>query len=194
MDAKSLPKDTREQWLYRLVAHARPMFKEAGSPLPKNVRVAVGLPFGTRKAIGQCFHTSCSEDKGREIWVSPVLGGDPLAITGTLVHELCHAALPDGTGHGKDFSTLGRAMLLTGKPTEMGHGGDEFAAVWTPILKEIGRYPGKVFSPGAGKKTKKTYMIKLACEPCGAIWRMTAGHADRVTACPCCGSDELVVG
>lgn len=186
----------REQWLETAVTELRPIFKEGGTPLPKKVRIAMGLPFGTRKHVGQCFHSTCSKDGGREIWVSPVLieaGAE--RILGTLIHELCHAALPDDEGHGRNFAALGKKMLLTGKPTCMCEGSAEFTEAYKPLLKKLRKFPGVEFDPGAGtEKKQKTYMIKIACEECEAVFRMTATWADQVVCCPCCQSDDVTVG
>jgi hypothetical protein len=196
-------KITREEWLHKIVTHARPMFIEAGAPLPEEgkLRVAIGLPFRSRTATGQCWHSTAAKDKGREIWVSPVLASQgELSITGTLVHELCHAALPDETGHKAPFSNLGKALHLTGKPTEMGGRGEAFKEVWGPILKEVGPYPGQEFNPGLGgmgKPKQKTYLLKFSCNSCGAIWRMTQSSADKATgdfSCPCCRENDIEIG
>ena len=179
----------REQYLEKVVKKARPLFKKAGSPLPTNVRVASGhMGSGTRsKNIGECWHSSASEDKGREIWIRPDQT-NTLSVLGTLVHELCHAALPDGTGHKKAFADLGRSMLLVGKPTQM-TGGDDFAVFWADFIKKNGEYPQPKFLAARIEPKQTTRNLKFECDDCGMIFRTSAKWADDVTACPCCGGD-----
>jgi len=195
---------TREQWLRRIVAMARPMFEKAGSPLPapEKLRVAIGLPSGSRKARGQCFRSVCAADGGRELWVSPTIGGagDEIKFISTMVHELCHAALEDEVGHTAPFVRLGTAMFLEGKPTHMiGENSEAFTKVWEPIIKKVGPYPGVAFNPGSAEKTQKTHLVKVACNDgeCGAVFRITAKWIDAAEGgltCPVCKSDDLGVG
>jgi len=190
---------TREQWLNKIVAKSRPMFKKAGHELPI-VRVAIGVT-QTKKAIGECWHSICAEDKAREIWVSPTINHqDPMRIADVLIHELCHAALPDNAGHKTQFARLAKAMLLIGKPSAT-EASEEFAEVWAPILEKIGPYPGVGnFARGAiigGRKKQKAYLIKCQCLECEAVWRMTQTHIEAVQGsmkCPCCGETEVVIG
>jgi hypothetical protein len=167
---------TREQWLNKIVTQARPMFKAAGKPLLKNVRVAIAPPRGRGNSIGTCWSSECSKDGGCEIWVSAELN-DPMRIADTLVHELCHAALPTGTGHKKPFADLATAMLLEGKPTAT-VASAEFKRVWKPILKKIGKYPGVAFSAPTGAK-QGTRLIKAECDCCGFVFRTTQKWIDQ---------------
>ena len=180
----------REQWLERAVRKVRPFFKKAGHALPDNVRVACGhMGSGTRAThIGECWHSSASADKGREIWIRPDQVNS-LEVLGILIHELCHAALPDGTGHRKAFSDLGKAMLLQGKPTAMASGSEEFHDFWVEFIDKLGHYPQPRFVAGMTLKPKQsTRMIKFECvDGCGMIFRTSAKWAESVSQCPCCG-------
>lgn len=179
---------TREQWLHAIVDAARPMFEALERPLPAQVRVAVCPPARKVKAVGVCWHSVCSEDGVREIWVDATLN-DPLRICDVLVHELCHAALPDDTGHKAPFAKLAAAMHLEGKPTAT-YGGEDFARVWQPILDDIGAYPGgKLKLPE--RKSKSYNNVKIDCFKCEGLFYTSISRADGVKCCPFCASDQL---
>lgn len=135
---------TRDQWLEAIIDKARPMFKEAGKALPDKIRACMGPPHRRMKAIGLCWGASSTTDHAREIWVSSE-HDDPIKAAGTLVHELCHSALPPGVAHGKLFKQLGEKLLLTGRAKHMGGENEQFKALWTPILEKIGPMPGGKF-------------------------------------------------
>lgn len=160
---------TREEWLNVIIERASPMFDLVEAPLPM-VRAALSPPQARRsKYIGLCWHESSTEDKAREIWISSALG-DPIQIAGTLVHELCHAALPSKVGHKKPFAVLAKKLLLEGKPTSTTEG-DAFKARWTPILEDIGPIPGAKFvgAPPADMRPKQETIIQrnVTCPDCG---------------------------
>lgn len=91
-------------------------------------------------------------------------------------------------------------MKLEGKPTST-HGGEDFKKIWKPILRQIGRYPGKKFnkldSGSAPKQT--TRLLKVACNDCGLTMRITKKwieETDGDLCCPNggCRSTDLAVG
>ena len=182
----------REVWLNKAVKHIRADFKKAGSPLPSNVRVAAGMMSGGRRsnAIGECWGSDASADAGREIWVRPDQT-DSVSVLGTLVHELCHAALPDGTGHKAAFATLGKAMLLSGKPTQMGHGSEEFSARWAKFVASNGEYPQPKFLGMQTKKKQTTRMVKVECVECSMVFRTATKWMRDDLSCPSCGGDTI---
>lgn len=162
---------TREEYLNQIIKAARPMFRLNGKTLPRKIRAAVSLPQGRSKAIGLCWSSQNAEDGAREIWVSATID-DPMRVADVMVHELCHAALPDGTKHGPEFVALARAMQLEGKPTST-HGGFEFQKTWKPILRGIGKYPGRKFTASEAAPKQSTRLIKAECDDCGFVFRTT---------------------
>lgn len=189
---------TRDQWLNAAVRKARPLFKRAGHPLPDNVRVGCGLMSSGARAtntIGECWHSTMSADKGREIWIRPDQVRS-MSVLGILIHELCHAALPDGFGHNVVFAKLGKAMLLTGKPTQY-RDGEEFRSFWAAFVAKNGDYPQPAFKTAARLKPKQTTrMVKVECldRDCGMIFRTSNKWTDEVTCCPACRCEDIVVG
>ena len=141
-------KMTREQWLTEAVMMARPMFEEAGSPLPDKLRVAMAPPAKKINAIGLCWPDGVSKDGGREIWVCASLA-DPIEVAKVLVHECCHAALPASEKHGKEFIKLGKKLLLEGKAKYM-TGGAAFEERWEPLVDDLGPFPGVEFKRQSG--------------------------------------------
>ncbi len=159
---------TREQWLNKVIDRSRPMFKAVGAPLG-DVRAVLAPPHRKMKAVGLCWHSGSVTDNAREIWISSAIE-DPLSVADTLVHELIHAALPDGIGHKKPFVVLARKFHLEGKPTAT-TGGEAFAKTWTPILTKIGPMPGAKFlgaRPADGRPKQEVKVQRnVTCPDCG---------------------------
>lgn len=174
-------KITREQWLLNFADAARPMFKKAGAPLPKKIRMSIGFPSkGIRaKTIGECWHTESSADKVVEIFIRPSLQASASRIADVLTHELIHAALGAGMGHGPEFKKIAQGLGLTGKMTATvaGPAWHEWA---DPILKKIGKFPGAELKGvlAGGKKKQTTRLIKLECDECDWTCRTTNKHID----------------
>jgi hypothetical protein len=187
-DLKVTKPKTREEWLNRFTEMARPMFKKAGHPLPKKVRCSVGFPSkGLRsKTIGECWYASAASDKVSEIFIRPSLQSETSRVADVLTHELCHAALPEGEGHGKLFRQLATGLGLTGKmtATKAGPAWHEWA---DPIIKQLGKFPaaslGEMELQG-GKKKQTTRMIKLVCTECEWTCRTSSKHINDDMNCP----------
>jgi hypothetical protein len=184
---------TREQWMMEAIAVVRPAFEEAGAPLP-NVRAVISPPHKAKGgAIGLCWHAVCTEDEAREVWVSSGIK-DEIAVFATLVHELCHAALPDGTGHKAPFARLAKAMLLEGPPKATVHG-PAFTERWAAAVEALGPVPGARFKASAteGRKPQRGVAKKnVTCPDCGfraKIWvdQMSMGRL----RCP--ADDEMLL-
>ena len=154
----------------------RGLFIDKGRPVPEKVRVSCGFPGGRgnkRTTIGQCWQPAASADNHHEIFISPRIadGGEVLAI---LAHELCHAALPPGTGHKKPFATLAYSLGLEGKPTAT-VAGPAFKQYSDGLMASLGAYPhGALSDAGSGIKKQTTRMIKCTCAECGYTVRTTA--------------------
>lgn len=168
--------NTREQWLNSFVAAARPVFANAGYPLPERIRVSVGFTSGGRrgKSIGECWSDSASEDGYFEIFLRPSMQSDA-RICDVLTHELCHAAVGIAAGHGKVFKACMNAVGLGGKATST-----MALQAWyewaLPVLDAIGPMPYGVLTEGenSGKPKQKTNLLKVECDTCGFTARVTA--------------------
>lgn len=175
----------REQWLEMVMEAARPMFVANGAEVPEAVRAAMCPPHRKMKAIGLCWSADSVADKGREIWISAILD-DPMEIAATLVHEMCHAALPHDVGHKKPFVKLARSMKLAGKATAT-VASEEFKTEWQPILEKIGPLPGAKFQGTivTYKPQKTPKMKNVTCPDCGFFARIRCDQVEmgRLT-CP----------
>jgi hypothetical protein len=186
-DLKPTKPKTREEWLARFTEASRPLFKQAGHPLPKRVRCSVGFPSkGIRaKTIGECWSKDDTKDGVCEIFIRPSLQDDGSRIADVLTHELCHAALGSEEGHGKLFRRLATGLGLTGKMTAT-TAGPGWHAWADPIVKDLGKFPGAALGGelAGGKKKQTTRMLKLTCDQCGWACRTSAKHVHADMVCP----------
>lgn len=172
----------REAWAHSFLAAARPIFADAGYPLPDAIRVGVGWTSkGARaKAIGECYATQCSQDGTWEIILSPALA-DASRVADVLTHELIHAAVGLECGHKGPFLAAMRKLGLEGKATATvaGEAWHEWA---DPILIVLGDYPHATLdaAQSSGPKKQATRMLKAECNvrgedgaPCGYSARLT---------------------
>lgn len=181
--------ENREAWLAALVAALRPMFAEHGSPIPERVRVSCGWPSRgglskSRRAIGQAWSPKASADGTHETFISPVLADAP-TVAHVMVHELVHHAVGVEAGHKGPFRALAKALGLVGKMTAT-EAGPELAQRLHAITEAIGPYPHAVLDWNAGRKKQGTRMLKVVCEDCAAIVRMTRQTIDSA-GLPTCG-------
>ena len=183
---------TREEWLSLFVKYMRPVFDAADAPLPEKIRISCAFPVRTTKAIGQILSHRLSADGTREIFISPILS-EPARVCDVVIHELVHAALPEGSGHGPKFRRLALKLGLTGKMTAT-IAGDKLAAWLESIIPVfLGTYPhSKIASFDTGKK-QTTRLIKLQCPQCEMIIRTTRQWLEEVgpPVCACSGQFQL---
>jgi hypothetical protein len=185
----------RHAWLEDAAAFARDIVNAAGATLPEPVqvhdrlRVSVSWPFGTRKAIGQCWHAEASGDGSREVFISPALE-DSVKIVGVLVHELCHASLDKEAKHGAPFKRLATACGLCGKMTATEEGPELTAAIQAWV-KARGDYPCKALDPaGIGRKVQTSRLLKCECPTCGYVARITRQWIE-TAGLPICPIDDV---
>ncbi|MCK5942491.1 MAG: transcription elongation protein SprT [Planctomycetes bacterium] len=184
---------SREEWLGRLVDALRPTFAEHGHPLPERIRVSCGWPSRSalsRKSqrIGEAWSQRCSDDGTHETFLSPVLA-DPIEVGAVLVHELVHHAVGVEHGHRGPFRKLALSVGLEG-PMTATTAGEELQERLHALSAVLGPYPHAKLSGAPGRKKQTTRMLKVACEACGCIVRMTRQWLDQVGAptCACGGS------
>lgn len=184
----------REAWLDEFAVHLRPVFVDAGFPIPANIRVTCGFPSrqAMGKRIGECWASSASRDGHFEVMVSPVIE-DPLFVAGVLAHELCHAAVGLKCGHKGPFKQLALAIGLTGKMTATVPG-DLFKRHAAPILEDLGPYPHAALNPNSessGPPKQSTRNIKVICPDCGYTVRTTRFWLDSDAGAPICPADNI---
>jgi len=183
-----MAKKNRETWLNELVSDLRPIYRKRGYTLPRKLRVSVGWPSKSiRKVIGQCFYEGGSADDSIEIFISPMLD-DPMRVADVLVHELCHAAVGGGHGHGPVFKRCADTFDLGGKPTAT-EATPALIEWLKPLVKARGKYPHAALQPTGGKK-QTTRLLKASCS-CGYVVRVTRKWAELASPrCGLCTDDE----
>jgi hypothetical protein len=177
----------REQWLSDAVELMRPWFETHGYPVPEKLRVSVGWPRSSRKAIGQCWHKSAAKDGVGQVFISPVLDTSVSALD-TLAHELVHAAIDPHPGHAGKFVTAMKALGLNGKPKSAG-AGPLLMPLILDIAAKLGDYPHAALDPRDGIKKQSTRLLKVECSNCGYVCRVTRKWLDDAGA-PICPTDH----
>lgn len=182
---------TREEWLEEMTERLRPDFDGIGFPLSRALKVSCGWPskraLGKRnRCLGQCFDKSCSQAGVNEIFISPCIS-DALEVSGTLVHELVHAAVGCKEGHKGPFKRAALAIGLTGRMTATTTG-PELSAKLLKYIKSVGPYPHAVLDVTQLKK-QSTRMLKLECPGCGYVVRTSAKWLEQGLPLCCCGEE-----
>lgn len=186
---------TREDWLTKAVAALGPVFAAAGATIPDNLKVSCGFP-GTGRAakssrrttIGECWAPEVAGGYW-QIFVSPVID-EPVAVLGSLVHELIHSCVGLKCGHRGAFKSLFVKLGMAGKATECTPG-PELRDELEQIVAFLGEYPHAEIDFTKRKK-QKTRMIKLVCPTCGYTVRTTQKWVDQgMPWCP--GKEEMVI-
>lgn len=185
----------REQWLGQVMDELRPYFKDAGYPLPKNVRVTCGFPSqharsAKIRAIGESWTSKCSADKTFEVLVSPIEDRSVEAAA-ILAHELAHIADDHQHGHRGRFVKIVRAVGLEGPPRRT-YPGDRFKSMMKPIIKNLGQYPHAKLDVLPEYKKQTTRLIKVMCPhpECGYAARVTRMWID-MAGTPLCANKGI---
>jgi len=139
----------------------RARFAAVDYSVPEKIRVSIGWPKRAAScgAIGECWHVDASSDRDAELFISPELS-DNTRIVGPLAHELVHATMGAGVGHGKPFKRCALKIGLLG-PMRATREGPEFVA-WADPAGFLTDTP-----------KQGTRMRKCECHVCGYIARVT---------------------
>jgi len=194
--SKSNQHDSRESWLRAAAKELTEYFKICGLVIPENIRFAIAFPSTGRRGarIGECWHSSTSEDGNYEIIIRADIA-DPVEVLGVLVHELIHAVLPIDAGHGKIYKDAAIKVGLEGKmrhamPSQL------LRPRLVALAETLGALPharlnidrGRDNKPADQPKKQKARLLKAECsgEGCGYTVRITAKWVDDIGAplCP----------
>ena len=188
--------ETREAWLCAGANELRTHFKSCGYELPENIRFAIAFPSTGRKGkrVGECWHSSTSDDSTYEIFIRADLW-EPDKILAVLIKELVHTLLPPDAGHGQLFKTAAMRIGLEGPMRDAKPG---------PLLKEtlekladrLGPLPhahlnidqqpmttrGSVATPIDAPKKQTTRYRKAECteKDCEFTVRVAASHVKNI--------------
>ena len=194
--AKTNLYDSRESWLRAAAKELAPYFESYGFKLPENIRFAIAFPSTGRQGrrIGECWHSSTSEDGNYEIIIRADIA-DPVEVLGVLVHELIHAVLPPDAGHGKLYKEAAIKIGLEGKmrhamPSQL------LRPRLVALAELLGALPharlnierGRDNRPADRPKKQRARLLKAECggKGCGYTVRITAKWVDEIGApiCP----------
>lgn len=181
---------TREQWLNAAAERLNEMIAETGVLKPsKKVLVSAGWPRKDRngKVIGQCYPTLPGGGK-HHVFVSPMLS-KPVDVLAVLLHELIHAADNCEHQHTGPFRRVWGMLGFIDKPTTSVPG-PELTKALKVLAKDLGKYPHVALTPVQMSKPQTTRMLKVECENCGCVVRMTRKWLEEVGTPTCgCGGD-----
>jgi hypothetical protein len=128
------------------------------------------------------------------IFISPLLNNDKAKDGGSarvldvLLHEMIHAVMPEGEGHGRKFAKAAMALGLEGKPTHT-TAGEALKAKLVALVKKLGPIPHAALDPKQlRKKVQTTRMHKLECGGCGYVVRAASRWIE--TGLPTCHCGE----
>ncbi len=164
---------TREEWLQVASQLLRKKLEEHGN-LPDKLHILTSWPYGTKKAIGQCYSKSWTKDESTYIAISPKLNNDDIIeLLGVLIHELIHAMVGVEKNHGKAFKKVAIKVGLQGsmRATEVG---DVLRKDLEGFALKLGTYPHQEMQPPPApeRKPAKKQIIKFVSptEPSYSCW------------------------
>lgn len=107
-----------------------------------------------------------------EIFISPLLV-KPLEVTGTLCHEMAHAAAGVKEAHGPRFVEVCRSVGITkGKPRNL-EPGERLNEKLLGYVEKLGPYPHDAMKLVLTKREVKVTTLPIECPKCGC--RATMG-------------------
>jgi hypothetical protein len=186
--------NSRETWLRAAGAELRSYFSDCGLKIPENIRYAIAFPSTGRKGkrVGECWHSSASDDSSYEIFLRADLS-DPVIVLGALVKELVHTTLPDDAGHGKQFKDAATKVGLQGPMREAKPGVllqerlHALAVTLGPLphasLNFTAKDPLTAIAVAVNRpKKQRGRMLKAHCdaEGCGFLVRVAALQARKI--------------
>jgi hypothetical protein len=174
----------REEWLNKAIEFFyMGIMKRFEVP---RVRASVGFPKHSKTAIGQVWSSICSDDDTFEIFINPEIGNTVRALD-ILAHELSHINVGIDNGHNHIFKKEVKRIGLDGIPTAT-YAGETFKQSVKSFIEINGDYPhAKMIITGYRKQT--TRMIKVFCDECGLIARISNKYIQegRIPRCACNG-------
>lgn len=186
---------TREKYLSECLNRLRPDFERIDFPLPEKIRVSCGWPSKSglaakRRRIGECWSSKCSESEHFEIFISPYLR-DVVEVLATLVHEAIHAVVGVEEGHKGRFRECAVAIGLEGKMTAT-TAGEALTKRLQEIADEVGAYPHAKLDKSNAPKKQTCRQLKVVCQECGCICRMSRKALDEVGPPTCACGGQMV--
>lgn len=168
---------TREEWLNKAMEHLIDSVFQ-GINVPNNIKVSCGFAgVGKPKkmagfkvhVLGVCCPSELSTGGFTEIFIDPILD-ESSRVLDVLVHEMIHAILGSGKGHGKEFKKIALSVGLEGKMTST-VASEALKEKLDKIVEQIGEYPHKAYQlipdekeSDPEEKEKPDKIINLRCQ------------------------------
>lgn len=154
----------REQWLNAAAVELSTLIAAAGYK-PTDPYLSVGIPSGSRKAIGQAWTAARSADGKGHIFICPSIS-DATTVLATLLHELGHDTVGVEHGHRAPFSQFCQAVGLV-KPWTATTPNAELRATLATIAQRLGPYPHAELDKSAvARKPQPSRMRLYQCPGC----------------------------
>jgi hypothetical protein len=142
---------TRESWLTEAAQHLKEKYFVARNyEFPEKVFISCGFAFKSTKAIGQCFPKEATQNESVQIFVCPS-EADPVRVLAILLHEMIHAHLGSGKGHGREFKKVWKDLGFSGKVTTLSLDPEStLVSELTEVASHLGDYPHSPVSKSVG--------------------------------------------
>ena len=165
--------------MQHVVSAMQGWFDDLGFPLPV-FEVRTGFPSAGQRSPN--ITDSWAQDDGGSyvIFVRPDRS-DATEVAAALAFQLCRIAVGERDSHGYLFRHLAISIGLKGTKTESPPG-TLFKELIKPVLKDAGQLPSPEISPtDKDRKTSQTTrMMKVSCEECGYVARVSRKWLDEV--------------
>lgn len=159
----------REAWLNRAAVELADLIAASGYT-PTAPYLSVGLPLGSRKAIGQAWTGARSADGRGHIFICPSLA-DPVTVLSTLLHELGHDIVGAEHKHGKPFADFCKAVGLLA-PWTATTPSPELRETLNLMVIRLGDYPHAALDKELRAKPKQAARLrKYVCPGCEQVLR-----------------------
>jgi hypothetical protein len=149
----------RESWLLAATEELEKLFFNKPPRVLPPIGVSCGIPKGSSKAIGQCWHPKMAKDNRTHLFICPSIDGE-IVVLGTLLHELIHACVGIQEKHGGLFAKEAQRIGLAGKLTATYVEKDsKLELSLQEIVRKLGPYPHKSMNKSGSlikKKKRKT--------------------------------------
>ena len=187
-------KQNREIWLATMAKLMKPKFKEAKQPLPKDITIRINFSGKINEIVDKsrnCVLAECRHGKDGKVFINihPQVN-DTVDISQILCHELIHAALGHGSGHGKKFREMADHFNLL-PPMKSTKPGEQFVGWIKDLINDnkIGQYPKDEALESLDPISAKQH-VNLRCPQCNYYAKTTLLnlYLGRLK-CPCCDTN-----
>lgn len=189
--------NNREDWLNKAVQLLRPLFEDKEVQPPPAIQISVGYVKGAKKnQVAWCYASKASScGTVSNIFVSPEREDTDVAILGSVLHEMIHAADDCASDHKGRFQRVNKAMGFLGKPTSSADKSEALVLLLEDVADQLGPYPHIAMIGHERLTAQKTYMLLIEHKPCGFKIRATKKQVESAVeeiTCWVCGEAATI--